>query len=234
MSKVFEQPLPGGQTHGVVRVGSTVRRPAHPRSGFVQALLRHLEAVGFDGAPRALGYDEQGRPVLSYVDGMVPQTAPYALSDAQLVSGATLVCAYHDATASSPLRDGHEVVCHGDLGPHNTVFRGEVAVAIIDWDGDVQPGRRAVDFAHAVWCFADLIEPDVPLAEQARRTRLMCDAYPGMTPQIVLSELTARFERARAQHEAARRSRAVEIFDGLLAWLDAHGQDIATAPAECH
>lgn len=46
-----------------------------------------------------------------------------------------------------------EVVCHGDLGPHNTVFRDQSAVAIIDWDGEVSPGRRAVDFAHAVWCF---------------------------------------------------------------------------------
>lgn len=105
-------------------------------------------------------------------------------------------------------------------------------MASIDWDGDVQPGRRAVDFAHAVWCFADLIEADMPLAEQARRTRLMCDAYPGMTPQIVLSELTARFDRARAQHEAAGRCRAVEVFDRLLAWPDAHGEDIATAPPE--
>ena len=74
-----------------------------------------------------------------------------------------MIKAFHDATTTSPLRDGQEVVCPGDLGPHNTVFRGETAVALIDWNGELGPGRRAVDFAHAVWCFADLTEAGVPV-----------------------------------------------------------------------
>ena len=82
------------------------------------------------------------------------------------------------------------------LGPHNTVFRGETAVALIDWNGELGPGRRAVDFAHAVWCFADLTEAGVPVEAQARRTELMCRANPGMTPAVVVDELTARFPRA--------------------------------------
>ena len=45
--------------------------------------------------------------------------------------------------------------------------------------GDVRPGRGVDDFAHAVWCFADLIEAAVPLDEQDRRTRLMCMPTPG-------------------------------------------------------
>lgn len=174
-----EQLTGGAQTVGVVRIGETVRLPTHPRSDFVAALLGHLEKVGFEGAPRALGYDQQRRQVLSYVEGEVLHTPPYALSDAQLVSATVLVKRYHDATSRSPLCEGQEVVCHGDLGPHNMVFRGGVPVAIIDWDADVASGRRAVDFAHAVWCCADLIEPAVPVSEQARRTGLMCRAYPG-------------------------------------------------------
>lgn len=131
-----EQPLSGGaQTEGVVRVGATVRRPAHARSDVVQALLRHLETVGFDGAPRALGYDEQGREVVTFVEGDVLGAPPYDLSDDCLVSATSLIKAFHDATTTSPLRDGQEVVCHGDLGTHNTVFRGESAVALIDRDG---------------------------------------------------------------------------------------------------
>lgn len=64
VSDEVEERLSGGaQTAGVVRVGDTVRYPAQPRSGFVDQLLRHLEAVGFDGAPRALGYDAQDRGV---------------------------------------------------------------------------------------------------------------------------------------------------------------------------
>ena len=45
----------------VVRVGDTVRRPVKKTAVAVRALLLHLEGVGFDGAPRYLGSDEQGR-----------------------------------------------------------------------------------------------------------------------------------------------------------------------------
>jgi phosphotransferase family enzyme len=61
-------------------------------------------------------------------------------------------------TAGSPLADGQEVVCHGDLGPHNFVFDGDAAVGIIDWDASVGPGLRLVDLGHAVWCCADVGE----------------------------------------------------------------------------
>ena len=62
-----ENPLPGGNmSSGVVRVGDTVRRPTGPWTPAVHALLVHLNAVGFCGAPRPLGFDEQGREVLSY------------------------------------------------------------------------------------------------------------------------------------------------------------------------
>jgi len=226
-----EIPLTGGaQTPGLVRVGATVRRPAHARSDVVQALLRHLEAAGFDGAPRALGYDERGREVLEFVEGEVPAGPPYALSDARLLSAARLIRRFHDATVSSPLCRGQEVVCHGDLGAHNTVFRGEQAVALIDWDAGLTPGRRTVDFAHAVRCFADLTEDAVPVAEQARRTRLMCAAYPGTTPRLVVDELTARFHRARDQHATAGRVGGAEVFDRLLAWVQAHSAAIAGEP----
>lgn len=228
MAEDLERALTGGmQSDGLVRVGMTVRRPAHPRSGFVEALLRHLEVVGFDGAPRALGYDSQGRQVLTFIEGEVSHSPPFALSDAQLASATKLVRDYHDATARSFLRDGQEVICHGDLGPHNTVFRGDAAVGLIDWNGDVAPGRRAVDFAHAVWCFADLTEVAVPVDEQARKARLMCDAYPGMTPAVVVSELIARFHRARAQHAAAGRVGGIDVFDRLLSWMEVHGDRIA-------
>jgi serine/threonine-protein kinase RIO1 len=133
----------------------------------VQDLLAQLANAGFTGAPRPLGVDDQGREVVSFVEGVVPLQPPYLLTDAGLLSATSLIRSYHDITARLPLRGSEEVVCHGDLGPHNTVFRGHRAVALIDWDEDVRPGRRAVDFAHAVWCFADLCEDDVPLPEQA-------------------------------------------------------------------
>ena len=54
-----------------VRVGQTVRRTGNPWSPAVLDLLRHLEREGFAGAPRALGFDDQGREVLTYIEGEV-------------------------------------------------------------------------------------------------------------------------------------------------------------------
>jgi len=62
--------LPGGTANRgrVIRVGDAVLRPAAPCRPATHALLGHLAAVGFDGAPRVLAagpYDE----TLTYIDG---------------------------------------------------------------------------------------------------------------------------------------------------------------------
>jgi aminoglycoside phosphotransferase len=214
---------------GPVRVGDTIRRIAHARSGYVDDLLRDLAAAGFTGAPLPLGYDEQGRQMLSFIEGAVPagvEDQPFLLSEARIRSATALIRAFHDATALSALRGDEEVVCHGDLGPHNTVFRGEAAVGIIDFDEDLGPGRRLDDFAQAVWGFADLTDGTVPVAEQARRTRLMCEIYGGVTPADVVEALTERFRRARDQHRAGGLTGAERVFDDLLAWMGAHGPEL--------
>ncbi len=54
-----EEHLAGGNVGtAVVRVGDAVRRPSGPWSRSVDALLSHLNAVGYDGAPRTLGFDD--------------------------------------------------------------------------------------------------------------------------------------------------------------------------------
>ena len=66
----IEQPLSGGNTNsGVVRIGATVRRGQTAASPAVHQLLRHLEAKGFDGSPRFLGIDAEGREILSFIAG---------------------------------------------------------------------------------------------------------------------------------------------------------------------
>ena len=46
----------GNVSGGVVRIGDTVRRPAGPWTPAVHALLGHLHATGFPGAPRPLAW----------------------------------------------------------------------------------------------------------------------------------------------------------------------------------
>jgi hypothetical protein len=71
MSTEYEIALPGG-THGpVVRVSDTVRRQPRSSTQAGHAPLRYLDSKGFEGAPKALGFDEQGREVLSLVPGDV-------------------------------------------------------------------------------------------------------------------------------------------------------------------
>ena len=106
--------LSGGRTTaGAVRIGDTVRRPLEPHATFIHGLLNHLEARGFDGAPRFMGIDRAGRETLSFVSGTVPAELG-AFSAGQIAAAARLLRRLHDATVDSPLRDEDEVVCHGD------------------------------------------------------------------------------------------------------------------------
>jgi hypothetical protein len=146
----------------VLRVGDTVRRPMHPWSSAVHELLRHLADVGFPYSPRVLGIDEDGREVLSYIagDSGAAGWAP-VVNEAGLVAMARLLRQYHDAVQGfqpsggavwagrvGPPQDG-ELVCHGDFGPWNLVWRGNRPVGILDWDY-AWPNRKVHDIAYAL------------------------------------------------------------------------------------
>ncbi len=66
-----DEPLPGGTLNEgqVERVGDTIRRPGGKGAEAVEALLVHLEEVGFTGAPRFLGLDDDGPQIPTYVSG---------------------------------------------------------------------------------------------------------------------------------------------------------------------
>jgi len=171
----------------VVRVGDTVRRPSSGR--FVHELLGFFERSGWVGAPRFLGVDEQGREILSFVEGYVAWEPGVAglTEEASLVRVAELVREFHDLTAGTSLAGDQEVVCHNDLGPFNTVYiRGDTglhAVAFIDWDL-AAPGRRIHDVAHVCWLYLGL-GPGADAERAARGIRLICDAYPVRAPVAV-------------------------------------------------
>jgi aminoglycoside phosphotransferase (APT) family kinase protein len=219
-----ETALTGGRQSGdVVRVGSTVRRQPGPRAEFVRELLRHLEAVGFDGAPRWLGVDDEGREILSYIEGLIDLSE--RPDGEQIVSAARLIRRFHDATAGSTLADGFDVVCHTDLGPHNTVFSGSTAVGLIDWD-DAMPGSRLSDLGHAVWCFAAVDSGGPPAGEQARRVQLFCDAYRWEDPFAVVDEIERYHRSALALHQRAGRDKAAAIFQEMVDWHVANAPEI--------
>jgi hypothetical protein len=79
-----EHPLPGGTANRglVVRVADTVVRPIAPCWPATHALLAHLRAVGFDGAPRLLS-TSPSTETLSYMEGQaaVPPLPAGTLTD---------------------------------------------------------------------------------------------------------------------------------------------------------
>jgi hypothetical protein len=211
-----EESLPGTFST-LAKVGNTVRRSTGPWTPAVHALLRHLERAGFDGAPRVLGVDTLGREILTYIPGDVPRTAsPEVATDQALVEVGRLLRRYHDAASGFSLPPGigwYEgsapgpggVVCHNDLAPRNTVFRGGSPVAFLDFDL-ASPAQPAWDVAHLAWQFVPLADdggcarqgwsspPDRP-----GRLGLLCDGY-GLSERerIGLPELLAQRIEATA------------------------------------
>jgi hypothetical protein len=175
-------PLCGGTANRglVVRVGGTVLRPTAPCWPATHALLGHLAAAGFDGAPRVLAAGPLTE-TLTYIAGRaaVPPLTEDMLTDEALVSVADLLRGYHRAAASFepagyswprpvPARYRTGLVSHNDVHPANVVFRDGRAVALIDFDL-AGPGSAAWDFAAAARSFVPLLdEADVTDSRQGR------------------------------------------------------------------
>jgi len=212
MDNVVEQRLGGGRsTAGVVRVGDTVHRPTGPWTPTIHAFLRHLRASGFTAAPEVLGIDERGREVLSYIPGETwgdrihpdePKTALVTIrpwpdatrSESALSAIGRLYADLHRAARGFrptapiwreyelPMHDA-EIVCHGDAGPWNVVYRDGLPVALIDWDG-AQPNMSVNELASIAWHFVPLGPDDVLRAcgftepfDTGKRLRVLCQAY---------------------------------------------------------
>lgn len=222
-----EIPLVGGQlTPGIMRVGETVRRPPKGNTAFVRELLLFLEEQGYRFAPRFLGMDEQGREILSYMEGDTFSDSGSRLPDDLLVEAARVIRGLHDVTAGSRLARGHEVVAHNDLGPHNTIFHENRVVGLIDWD-DAAPGTRLRDLANAVWCYVDVSHwANQTAEEQARRIRLMCEAYGWEDPIALVDDFEADLQQALRNHEQAGRAGAVKVFQEEVRWMRVRAQEL--------
>lgn len=172
----------------------------------MHALLEHLRAEGFTGAPRPLGFDEHGRQMLEFIEGDVlgiPQDplgdlvlgrwpAPWR-SDAALAAAGALLRQLHDAARGfrtvhsdwrlydHPMRAG-EIICHGDAAPWNAVYRDGVPVAFIDFDS-ARPDTALLDLATSAWHFVPLADVETAGAlgfgeiDYGARLAIFLDAY---------------------------------------------------------
>lgn len=145
----------------------------YPWSTSVHLLLEHLESVGFAAAPRFLGIDDEGREVLSYVEGICGADGSngpgfgahvwaMVVPEDGLMRFAGFLREYHNAvagfaapqdarwaTGTGPLGPG-EIICHNDVGPWNVVWRDSTPICLIDWDY-AAPAPPLDDVAFALW-----------------------------------------------------------------------------------
>lgn len=198
-SQASFEPLLGsnGQPTATIRHGDTILRPAGPWTPTVHALLRHLERVGFPGAPRVVGdgYDEQGREVLTYIEGHIVHPHPY--TDEGIWQVGRMLRALHDATASFQpppqavwqpwslrSRAPDAVISHCDVGPWHVIVREGRPVGFIDWSLAGLTDRLE-ELAASGWWNArlgfgdDLDEGDHPPAAAGRAAllRAFLDGY---------------------------------------------------------
>ena len=206
-----------------------MRRPAKSNAAFVHDLLLFLEDQGFPFAPRFFGRDEQGRDILSYLEGEIWPDSGSGLSDALLEQAARAIRRYHDATVGSRLSRGQEIVAHHELGPHNTIFQGGYLVGFIDWD-DAAPGTRLRDLANAVYNYVDVGHwANQTTGVQARRIRLMCAAYGWDDPIAIVNDFEADLQQALRNHEQAGRTGAVRVFQEEVRWMRLRAQELLLA-----
>lgn len=193
-----EQRLLGGRTTGAVRVAETIRKPTQPWTVAVHAVLRHLEAAGFESAPRVLGFDERGREVLTFLSGeSVGEGLPWpawVYSDASLTQVGGWIRRLHDVTVTFVPPEGVTwfagqawrpglVIGHHDAGPYNAVWRDGVLVGFVDWD-TAGPSSRELDLAFVALTWVPLharrvvdVQGFTAFGDRSRRLHLLLDAY---------------------------------------------------------
>ena len=215
-----ETPLAGGGRTAVSRQGEVVFRETGPWAASVHDLLRHLENIGFDAAPRVVGsgFDAQGRETLSYIEGNLVHPAPW--DEDAIVAIGQMIRQLHDATASFRVPDdaiwrpwfgrdiggSRQIIGHCDAAPWNIVTRAGGLVALIDWEV-AGPVDRLTELAQVAWTNAQLYDDDVAemnglpdAAARMRQVRILADAYE--LAAVARRELAGRIIEFAAQSAA--------------------------------
>jgi Phosphotransferase enzyme family len=201
VSEDREIALPGGNVGGAVRIGETVRRRTGPWTPAVHALLGYL-APRVPHVPRVIGFDDQGREVLSYLPGHVADigTGARTLSVAQVVSVVRWTRAFHDAVAGfshpGPWRffpvTRPSLIGHNDIAPYNVCFDGDELVGVFDWDL-AGPSTPLLELAFIAWNCVPLWR-DIGPGNAAARLEVISATYGAVPPGEILRAVPFRIQ----------------------------------------
>jgi hypothetical protein len=203
--------------------------------------LQFLESVDFP-APRFLGLHDDTE-VLSWIEGD-SGSAGWAkiVPESGLRTWGRFLRRFHDAVSTyeppvhsawssgtTTCRSG-ELICQGDFGPWNAVWRRDEIVGLIDWD-HARPAPALFDVAYALEYavpFRDdeesvqwLAYPGPP--DRRRRVEIFCDAY-GIAVPATVAELVA--DQQRAVFETCEALAASGIEPQASWFRDGHGAEL--------
>jgi hypothetical protein len=215
--------------HPIIRIGDTVHRPTGWWTPAVHKLLQYLESAGFKYSPRVLGFDDQGREILSFIEGESGKDGwKKIITDDGLKRYGKLLRKYHDAVAgfqpdeksewaysAGGLKEG-EIICHGDFGVWNIVWQGDEPVGIVDWDL-VFPANPRYDVLYALEYSAPFRDdettlkwhhfPEVP--NRNHRIKVFAEAY-GLKELGNIVEDVAALQRTVGKYEAYLAERGLQ------------------------
>jgi Phosphotransferase enzyme family len=247
---VAEDQLDGGNTGGAVRSGDTVRRAAGPWTPAVHALLTHLAAKNFPGAPRPLGFDDQGREVLTFIEGETTGSRKpwpaWTHAEDTLDQVARWLRGYHQAVADfvpppgAVWREGGTwspglIIGHNDTAPYNAAWHQGTLAGFFDWDF-AGPATPAWDLAFAAFSWVPLHARHVVAAEgftdfAARPDRLQrfLREYGWTATEAEFLEVVRARVQAHADGIRANAAAGNEVFMRLLSQGVADDLDRALA-----
>lgn len=221
-------PLTGGNTSaGVVRVGSTVRKPWADSTAAVVSFVEAIRAAGVD-APQPLGRDDRQRQVIEFVPGpLAKDVKPFSLTDLARIG--SIVREIHTAAAPLGLHPGPwktlipaphppELICHNDLAPWNLVVGDRWM--FIDWDG-AGPSTRVWDLAYAAQSFT-LNDCSADPLVAANGLSAFIEGYAAdVALRAALPD--AMRARAAAMHEHLRAAHAIQWEPWSSMFVGGHG-----------
>lgn len=218
--------LAGGNDSGAIRDGEKVHRAAGPWTASVHGLLNHLEQRGFTAAPRPLGFDAEGRELLTFLEGeAVGDQKPWPAwvhTDDALIQVAAWLRSYHQAVADfvpeedAQWRQGRHwepglIIGHNDAAPYNATWQDGQLSGFFDWDL-AGPVSRTEDLAFTAFAWVPLqsravVEKEgfTDFAARPRRLQLFLDEYgwTGTAGEIIDIAAAYASETARLIRELA-------------------------------
>ncbi len=136
--------LSGGNMNSPILNNNMIYKEATSATSTIHELLCYVRAKGINWVPKSFGLNSEGKHVLSYIEGFVPQEVLGWIWNKNILKEVALkLRQWHDATVNFKYEKAqwlldndeiNEVICHNDFAPYNCVFKDKTFIGLIDFD----------------------------------------------------------------------------------------------------